>query len=31
MLNRLNILHWKYTTADKFLSAFSSKWLFKGG
>jgi len=31
MLNRLNILHWKCTTADKFSSAFSSKWLFKGG
>jgi len=28
MLNRLNILHWKCTTADKFLSAFSSKWFF---
>jgi len=27
MLNRLNILHWKFTTADK----FSSKWFFKGG
>jgi len=31
MLDRLNILHWKCTTADKFLSAFSSKWFFKGG
>jgi len=31
MLNRLNSLHWKCTTADKFLSAFSSKWFFKGG
>jgi len=30
MLNHLNILHWKCTTADKFSCAFSSKWFFKG-
>jgi len=29
MLNGLNILHWRCTTTDKFLSAFSSKWFFK--
>jgi len=28
MLNRLNILHRKCTTADKFLCAFLSKWFF---
>jgi len=27
---RLNILHWKCTTADKFSSAFSSNGFFKG-
>jgi len=32
LMNCLNILHWKFTTADKFLSAFSSKcFFFKGG
>jgi len=31
MLNRLNILHWKCTTADKFSSAFSSNGFFKEG
>jgi len=29
MSNRLNILHWKCTTADKFSYAFSSKWFFQ--
>jgi len=29
-VNRLNILHWKCTTADKFSSAFSSNGFFKG-
>jgi len=29
MLNRLNTLHWKCTTAE-ISSAFSSKWFFKG-
>jgi len=29
-VNRLNILHWQCTTADKFSSAFSSNGFFKG-
>jgi len=29
-VNRLNILHWKCTTDDKFSSAFASNGFFKG-